>query len=227
MPPPSPVDFATVMGVLRLAHKYDVQYLFRRALSHLDSMYPTDFSEFMDVNIGDADHHVDFPSGIGTDLIVLRAASELGATWLLPTAFYSVCTYSVREILGSGDLWSALGPHEQHTCLLAQPQMMRATALIHAFLQDLPNDPPCSTPEDCEAAVFDARDILLDWSRGGDRDVDPMRGWVFDDAEAQLCPFCSTYGEGEYEAAQREFWNRMPASLGSLAGKSCRRCDGM
>ncbi|KAF7352178.1 BTB domain-containing protein [Mycena venus] len=34
MPPPSPVDFTAVIGVMRLAHKYDVQYLFRRALSH-------------------------------------------------------------------------------------------------------------------------------------------------------------------------------------------------
>ncbi|KAJ7467887.1 hypothetical protein B0H11DRAFT_1921359 [Mycena galericulata] len=220
MPPPSPVDFATVIGVLRLAHKYDVQYLFRRALSHLDSMYPTQFLDFLEVNSGNKEHHVSFPFGIHTDLIVLRTACELGATWLLPTAYYSVCAYSTREILGSGASWSALGLHQQQTCLVAQPELMRATAWTHAFLQDVSDHPDCSTPDDCAEAVSEAREMLLQWSRQGYRDGDPLQTWVFAEIEAEsegqtvLCPGCTKIGEERYDAAQKEFWHQMPHMFG-------------
>ncbi|KAJ7159379.1 hypothetical protein C8R43DRAFT_881836 [Mycena crocata] len=35
MPAPEPIELSVVLGILRLSHKYDVQYLFRRALQHL------------------------------------------------------------------------------------------------------------------------------------------------------------------------------------------------
>ncbi|KAJ6542518.1 hypothetical protein DFH09DRAFT_837970, partial [Mycena vulgaris] len=40
-PPPAKTDLAAITGILRLSHKYDVQYLCRRALLHLDTGYPT------------------------------------------------------------------------------------------------------------------------------------------------------------------------------------------
>ncbi|KAJ6450434.1 hypothetical protein C8R47DRAFT_931805, partial [Mycena vitilis] len=39
MPPPTPVHLDVVLGVLRLAHKYDVQYLFIQALQRLSIQY--------------------------------------------------------------------------------------------------------------------------------------------------------------------------------------------
>ncbi|KAJ7631381.1 hypothetical protein DFH06DRAFT_1337791 [Mycena polygramma] len=39
MPPPTKVELQEVLGILRLAHKYDVNYLFRRALQHLSTAY--------------------------------------------------------------------------------------------------------------------------------------------------------------------------------------------
>ncbi|KAJ6457573.1 hypothetical protein DFH09DRAFT_1349558 [Mycena vulgaris] len=35
MPPPERSDIHVVLGIVRLAHKYDMEYLFRRALQHL------------------------------------------------------------------------------------------------------------------------------------------------------------------------------------------------
>ncbi|KAJ7048344.1 hypothetical protein C8F01DRAFT_1283448, partial [Mycena amicta] len=40
-PPPTPVVVSSLVGILRLAHKYDVQYLFRRALKHLEVFFPS------------------------------------------------------------------------------------------------------------------------------------------------------------------------------------------
>lgn len=35
MPAPVPIRLSLVLGILRLSHKYDIQYLYRRALDHL------------------------------------------------------------------------------------------------------------------------------------------------------------------------------------------------
>ncbi|KAJ6528286.1 hypothetical protein DFH09DRAFT_935321 [Mycena vulgaris] len=40
MPPPERSDIHVVLGIVRLAHKYDMEYLFRRALQHLTHTYP-------------------------------------------------------------------------------------------------------------------------------------------------------------------------------------------
>ncbi|KAJ7453403.1 hypothetical protein FB451DRAFT_1000518, partial [Mycena latifolia] len=45
MPPPEPVDIHVVLGILRLAHKYGIQYLYRRALRHLGTEYPTSLAD--------------------------------------------------------------------------------------------------------------------------------------------------------------------------------------
>ncbi|KAJ7120698.1 hypothetical protein C8R43DRAFT_1241548 [Mycena crocata] len=37
MPPPAKIEFFAVLGILRLAHKYDVNYLFKRAVHHLET----------------------------------------------------------------------------------------------------------------------------------------------------------------------------------------------
>ncbi|KAF7352186.1 BTB domain-containing protein [Mycena venus] len=118
--PPSPVDFTTVIGVMRLAHKYDVQYLFRRALSHLDSMYPTDFSKFIDVNTSASTHHVRFKEGdIIVDTVTLRAVSEVGALWFLPSAYYCIAGYSgLREMAAQ-----TLDSHDQQMCLAARVEL--------------------------------------------------------------------------------------------------------
>ncbi|KAJ7476716.1 hypothetical protein FB451DRAFT_1366346 [Mycena latifolia] len=215
MPPPSPTDFATVIGVMRLAHKYDVQYLFRRALSHLDSMYPATLAEFLDVNLGNAPHHVDFPMGIVPDLITLRVASALDALWFLPTAYYNVCRFPAPDLLAAGEPWTALGAEVQQLCLASQVQLLRATALTHAFLGNLPIG-SCSSPKHCAEMVSDARATLLEWADVETHDLDPLKEWVFAhlDGWRDLCPQCSDAAQDEYSGVQQRFWNRMPEIFG-------------
>ncbi|KAJ7689810.1 hypothetical protein B0H17DRAFT_936768, partial [Mycena rosella] len=42
-PRPSKADLDVVISILHLSNKYDVDYLRRRALGHLSSLYPTTF----------------------------------------------------------------------------------------------------------------------------------------------------------------------------------------
>jgi hypothetical protein len=209
MPPPSPIDFDTVIGIMRLAHKYDVQYLFRRALSHLESMYPTDFPEFFSAhNYGM--HHINIPSKLAAALISIRTASEVGALWLLPAAYYTACTFASKHLLASEGPWTSLSAHEQQTCLTSQVELVRGTASTHDFVAKLPNQ---SCIENCSDVVDDARDELSTW-RILRCDLDPLGSWVFSDTAYVLCSQCSSIGQAKFDAAQLEFWNRLPATFG-------------
>ncbi|KAJ7601538.1 hypothetical protein DFH06DRAFT_440947 [Mycena polygramma] len=212
MPPPSPTDFYTVVGILRLAHKYDVQYLFRRALCHFESVYPTNLSRFLEVNISIADHHVEFVAGDPrVDLAALRAASEVDAPWLLPTIYYSLCVYPRKKLL-SGSGWDTLCPDQQQTCLVSPVDMLRGKLGTYRFLRDLPTS-LCSSPEECHAAIADARGILDFWI-GQKLDVNPLDESVFEHTGPQLCFDCGQFAREEFAEGQKSFWNRMPGIFG-------------
>ncbi|KAJ7689796.1 hypothetical protein B0H17DRAFT_602129 [Mycena rosella] len=74
---PSDTDFNTTISILRLSHKYTVEYLQRRALGHLSPLYPTTFaaycqhtsaSGFEELNLDE--HHV----------AAIQIAQEVNAT---------------------------------------------------------------------------------------------------------------------------------------------------
>ncbi|KAJ6451308.1 hypothetical protein C8R45DRAFT_883383 [Mycena sanguinolenta] len=210
MPSPAATDFSTIIGVMRLSHKYDVPYLFRRALSHLESMYPHSLPEMQDLCRGDTPLHITFPFRVDTDLIALRAASEVGALWIVPTAYYGVCEHSSKTFLGAGECWHALTTHEQQTCLKSQVEFVRATAAAHEFLRDLP---VVTCRAHCHQVVSEARLALSSWT-STTRDLQPLYPSVLFSIDDELCSDCDAYAESTYEKAQVELWNRLPEILG-------------
>ncbi|KAJ7636400.1 hypothetical protein FB45DRAFT_741793 [Roridomyces roridus] len=222
MPPPSKVEFNTVIGVLRLAHKYDVEYLCRRALEHLDSLYPVSFDTFRTA-YDYPNYSVNYLDVVDINLIVLRVASEIGALWLLPAAYYCICSYPVEEIVASGQAWSSLIPQMQHKCLAAVPQLIRTTARAHGFLLTLQSAERrglCYSLELCEDAISDAQKILLDWSdynRDDERtELDPLGHGLFSymELDEELCGVCSEFAKTEHLAVQNDFWDRLPELFG-------------
>ncbi|KAJ7142079.1 hypothetical protein C8R43DRAFT_1238195 [Mycena crocata] len=85
---PSKTHMNTVTGVLRLGHKYGVDYLKRRALVHLSSICVTAIDK---LDTWMAQRH---PSGITNDppfwIQTIQVAREVNASWILPIAFYSL-----------------------------------------------------------------------------------------------------------------------------------------
>ncbi|KAJ6537873.1 hypothetical protein B0H19DRAFT_1270265 [Mycena capillaripes] len=49
MPPPAEINFHPVLGILRLSHKYDVGYLYKTALDHLEMIYPMELHKLKDI----------------------------------------------------------------------------------------------------------------------------------------------------------------------------------
>ncbi|KAJ7112497.1 hypothetical protein C8R44DRAFT_741587 [Mycena epipterygia] len=52
--------------------------------------------------------HSVLDGGITLDLKAIPILQEVGASWLLPFAFYSVGTYTSKELLGAGKTWDDL-----------------------------------------------------------------------------------------------------------------------
>ncbi|KAK7013080.1 BTB domain-containing protein [Favolaschia claudopus] len=198
-PPPYPVKFGDIIGVLRLAHKYDVQYLFRRALAHLDVLYPTDLGK----KVYHAGTHVRFPSlDVTSDMISLKAACEVGATWMLPAMYYEIAP--VRSFLDHAADY--LQTSQIQTCLAPQSKLVRAHASSYRFLRSLPR---CGSAA-CYAAVQEAHDELEGWSERS-LDMDPLGDSVFDDMDSELCPTCSRFATMRFSVAQQAFWETLPA----------------
>ncbi|KAJ7112488.1 hypothetical protein C8R44DRAFT_711013 [Mycena epipterygia] len=101
MPPPAAMNFHAILGILRLSHKYDVDYLYKRALLHLETVYPVDVAKYPLID----SNTLNYQAGvIALDLIAIPILQQVGATWLLPYAFYSLATYPAQRLLAAGDM---------------------------------------------------------------------------------------------------------------------------
>ncbi|KAK7062388.1 BTB domain-containing protein [Favolaschia claudopus] len=216
---PVPVDFSALIGVLRLSHKYDVQYLFRRALSHLDSMYPTSLQTLQDILTGETYPHV-YSScqwEITEHMGALRAASEVGASWLLPAVYYRITSTFSME-LADGRLSIA----DVQRCLTAQTAFVRATTESHAFLRLLPA-PTCRTPMRCRTAVSAAYGMLDEWS-SDQEDCNPLSSWVFY-CTGLPCDTCTEMAKSSFSAVQERFWARLPSIFGLAEWEELKKME--
>ncbi|KAJ7496682.1 hypothetical protein FB451DRAFT_1208374 [Mycena latifolia] len=214
MPPPAPTDHATVIGIMRLAHKYDVPYLFQRALHHLGNVYPTTLAEFINTMVTKTTpSHVDIKWGdVTVDLITIRATSEVGAVWLFPTAYYSTCTFSAEKLVSAGKSWDALSSNKQQTCLMLQGHLVRATTRAHRFLRHIPSL-HCSSNETCQEAVSAAHGNL-EWRIDQQYDMHPVTPNFFHRTSAKLCDTCRELATEMFTETQESFWGKLPSILG-------------
>ncbi|KAK6997484.1 BTB domain-containing protein [Favolaschia claudopus] len=187
-PPPVRVKFSAVINVMSLAHKYNVRYLFRRALAHLDWILPLDLNKFMDFYSGAvleaADIHVEFTDDADhlldnwetIHMKALRAASAVGASWILPGLYYIIaCNPQFRVKLGT----EFLNIHEERVFMTAQLELLRAHTSSYGGLRLLPSL-SCVSP----------------------------------DVDRDLCIPCGDLAEGIYDGVQKMLWDRLPSLFG-------------
>ncbi|KAJ7479833.1 hypothetical protein FB451DRAFT_1086393, partial [Mycena latifolia] len=95
MPAPVPVDLWVVLAILRMSHKYNIHYLYLRALTHLakDGWYEPAYDDVFESHLLESD------SDVGDNLSVLTAAMQIGTLWLHPWAYYCTSTFSAEDLL--------------------------------------------------------------------------------------------------------------------------------
>ncbi|KAJ7438921.1 hypothetical protein B0H11DRAFT_1669014, partial [Mycena galericulata] len=201
MPPPAMVETRVVCGILRLAHKYDVEYLHLRALAHLSPRYAPDsvykFREYQDLE----------DRSIMDRIEVIRAVTEVDAIWLLPVAYYLVSEDRPEHLRAS----VALGadPDIIGRCLAAHGRLSRATSAMNSFLSR-------KSDERCTSAVCDYYRFrqLVEYFDRIEMGVDycPLYEWI--DADwtwHNFCDHCLGVAREAHTAALEEFWDDLPS----------------
>ncbi|KAF8155303.1 hypothetical protein K438DRAFT_1845886 [Mycena galopus ATCC 62051] len=214
-PPPAKTDLAAITGILRLSHKYDVQYLRRRALLHLDTGYPTSLGEY------EVSGSETFSSdGLDDSLLTIHVASEVNATWLLPTAFYFLC-YSDLPLILASPAWPLLSPLNQSIALQAYTKQRLACPPVLPFLR-IPFPEGCTDLERCSAYRESYLGDVASWNisdpLGSYKDWSPFEG--------KVCPYCLKKGEEYHRGARRRLWEDLPGMYGLPAWDVLERLKG-
>ncbi|KAJ6632217.1 hypothetical protein B0H10DRAFT_1976581 [Mycena sp. CBHHK59/15] len=214
LPPPAESPFWVVIGVIRLAHEYNVRSLLRRGLMHLETFYPSvlDGQRAYDtIEEGSERTRV-----LHRNLVALQVASELGALWNLPRIIYECCTFSLTDILDS-EGWEDLPAIHKRTIILSHDQQKYGASRVSQFLLANVSQQCKSTPM-CNSAKLLWLKTVDNW-RKGSRDSIPLEFWDESDWEDMAHDFCQSClaKSKEYHAFQRTLlWKALPKAFGLL-----------
>ncbi|KAJ6630389.1 hypothetical protein B0H10DRAFT_2208051 [Mycena sp. CBHHK59/15] len=231
MPYPTKTDFLTMAGVLRLSHKYGVDYLRRRALVHLSSFYHTRLSD-RDAYFDEYDENendslsLKAPSWTWPEppalsfLFLIQLAREVDAPWILPYTFYLVAAsfHALGVSVFHGTLYNGMptklteedqlrflrGYHIQKNAALAD--ILR---FLYFPLHTLHND-GCTTEAQCIAlrlGVFEPFRATYNANPCVPLDIWEVSDW---DRLADICSVCLASLEQTHKEARQKFWDNLP-----------------
>ncbi|KAK7017611.1 BTB domain-containing protein [Favolaschia claudopus] len=212
LPAPAPIDFSVVLGILRLSHKYDVQYLYRRSLEHLrvDGWYAENYDEDDTAHLLNGLSNWDYNPLI--PLQVICDAGAVGALWLLPIAYYCLSASSGEDLL---PLLDGKFAHPVGKALAARGHMVRVALATHRFA--MPDDSSCYAPSTCDTA----RSMVL--AQRLDEVSEPRLNPVTPNLEATtmeklnalgMCSDCRAVAKAVLSVAATAFWDELPGLFG-------------
>ncbi|KAJ7642413.1 hypothetical protein DFH06DRAFT_1097654 [Mycena polygramma] len=204
MPPPAHIGFLQVLGILRLSHKYDVGYLHKRALCHLETVYPVQLKEVGSLTKNNTLGYDESANDL--DLTAIPVLHEVGATWLLPCAYYSLAGFDVESLVSAGETWDRLPPTMKQTCILAQARHIEAS---HKILAAMTPPSKCASRDACDAAKFR---FLKRHDVSNAANLIPLYDWQSN--VNGICGDCSRRGQAQYHEMRGTIWNQLPQNCG-------------
>ncbi|KAJ7494255.1 hypothetical protein B0H11DRAFT_1858006 [Mycena galericulata] len=182
MPFPSATTFDVATGCLRLSHKYGVDYLRRRALVHLSSVYHSKLSTRDIAEHYLSDSHPVLPPNIMSlnwpfdepgeshEIYAVEVFREVDALWLLPYAFYNLSWAFNRskvdtDVFHGGDYIGipiGLSMRDQESFLQGHAIQSHYAIKILSFLTDPFDIEGCTSPAECAIARFRAAGNIQD-----------------------------------------------------------------
>ncbi|KAJ6478047.1 hypothetical protein C8R47DRAFT_984428, partial [Mycena vitilis] len=205
MPPPAQNKISQTLGILRLAHKYDVPYLRRRALEHMGTVHPTRLSGWNFARMCSTNS-----DKLAQRIATIQTATEVGALWLLPTAYYDICRRQLSTFIDDPS-WIALGNKERRACMLGYQAQIQQTAKIVGFL--------CVANENCEEAATCNRNRLVFthyYPKAHGRNA-PLECWseaVWNTIAGRICGSCVGKLKPLQATARQQCWDNLPEMFG-------------
>ncbi|KAJ7725799.1 hypothetical protein B0H16DRAFT_1471679 [Mycena metata] len=219
MPAPTSNLLSDILAILRLSHKYDIQYLHRRALDHLSKIFPTELSMFLQ-------HLNSFPPGFevfktsaDAHLEILRVIHQVNALWLLPAAYSRASKCSPQRLFAAPS-WPHLPDAIKAKLHVAHAHQARhIIAIVHA-VGGTHDATTCTSPQTCPGEIlllvtalleplgelemefnfFDVKDIFL-----------PD---VWKDLGGTMCATCSKHRTEQVSLSMQKVWDGLPANPG-------------
>ncbi|KAJ7490871.1 hypothetical protein FB451DRAFT_1124430 [Mycena latifolia] len=240
---PAPTKFHIVVGCLRLSHKYEVDYLRRRALIHLSSRYRTTLSEWdarayaVNLDFSSAQRVMSWlaPPGDSFNICVVQLAREVDALWVLPVAFYDLSSafntpenlftpgFSMVKLRGEvlrGAVYNgvptSLSAQDQDSFFQGHATHTRAaTKDIVAFLCDPLEIDGCKNPAQWCSGIR-LRALQDHWHSLHTFSHLPLTVWDEDGWYSldDICPACFTVLKRTHAEARQAFWDGLPEMYG-------------
>lgn len=120
-------DIGVVLGVLKISHKYQVEYLVRRSVPTFTALYPPTLQKW---DIRQARRQwapLTQEFGRALPIFVVNIARSIGADILLPSALFECCGYTLEEIIAGvsspSGVTYVLNPHDQLLVLHGRGQL--------------------------------------------------------------------------------------------------------
>ncbi|KAJ7197729.1 hypothetical protein GGX14DRAFT_667399 [Mycena pura] len=203
-----------IIGILRMAHKYDVAFLRLRALEHLDLLYPIKLRGFEAFEGWDRVDQFQYSSEKDRDLIVIKAAVEVGATWLLPAAYYSLCAGNdLCEIMTDGSPWNDIGDPQKMACITGYTALLQYSPKMWQSLLTPSDEDFCEDPALCDARRLELASALVALGSIHHTLETPDEEW-WANARQMFCERCYIYTEQQYSLTKQEFWEELPSLFG-------------
>ncbi|KAJ7689843.1 hypothetical protein B0H17DRAFT_983461 [Mycena rosella] len=222
---PSETDFDIIAGCLRLSHKYEVDYLRRRALVHFSSGYcttlaATDASDSDVLTLEWISWNRQWMAPTPAMMVILLAR-EVDALWILPYAFHLLAASFKNggmEIFHGG-LYKGvpvnLSREDQQRFLRGYHLQQSATMTeIMGFMFDSFEIPGCCTPAICMEERLNAfryfRETLAL------NPCIPLNTWDLDDWAVleRMCPTCLAVLKQKHQEARQVLWDKLPSMYG-------------
>ncbi|KAJ7458355.1 hypothetical protein B0H11DRAFT_186871 [Mycena galericulata] len=219
MPPPLTVELSDALAILRLSHKYDIQYLHLRALDHLVRVYPTQLATFLAELNTLPDGFTQLRSSASANLDALCVLHEVNALWLLPAAYIRAARLNAPRFHAE-PAWTRVPAPIRNTLHLAHAHQARhVMAIVHSAGREDP-DRDCQTPHACAPLILAVLGVLLEYISEPNVEFnvfdvkDLFRPGVWDASfEATLCEVCSTRTAEQIEVGTQNVWDALPVSL--------------
>jgi hypothetical protein len=221
---PFQTDFNTVTGILRLSHKYEVDYLRRRALVHISSGYPTSLSDWDGLRETPPVKKKSWsrPENRAYRIFLIQLVREVNALWILPAAFYGLAgifTAAAAEIFDDSVYNGVPGElsTEDRKCFVIGHylQTTRAQEEILRFLYCPLNIVGCVNSS-CHPLRLKAMDRI--------RRKRPISGnyshlslWLsrhWNELLGGICSVCMISLKQTHQEARQKFWDDLPRMYG-------------
>ncbi|KAJ6478036.1 hypothetical protein C8R47DRAFT_1288246 [Mycena vitilis] len=201
------------LGILRLAHKYDVPYLRRRALNHLATTNPTQLSEYSQMP-----PTTTAQLNLGKLVMIISTATEVGALWLLPVADYKACQFELSMILQHKG-WHTLGELERQACVLGYEAIFRQYPRILEFIllwkregDDCENPTACNRRRSTLSGVHTALIPCMNT---------PLAMFEMEEEDwlalfEGVCRKCVQEARTHHATSRQKVWDMLPAMFGLL-----------